>query len=82
MADEIFRACRNCAYVESRGINPDTLQPVYVCHWGPPVTITIPILGPKAQVVGQTISTTPPTVAGDYWCFQFVPSEGANPATN
>lgn len=65
IADE-SRSCSSCKFSSRERLQPNVLQDVLLCKYGPPTPVLIPT-GPNAASV-QPIW---PAVAPSHWCHRF-----------
>lgn len=67
-----IRACVNCKFVSCERPQPNVLQDVLLCKYGPPTAVLVPT-GPNTA----TLQPMWPTLAPTHWCHRFEAKEDA-----
>lgn len=63
--EELYR-CEKCRFSSTERPQPNVLQSVLLCKWGPPTPILIPTGATSASVQPMW-----PAVAPQHWCHRF-----------
>lgn len=58
--------CKNCRFSSVERPNPNILQDILICRWGPPTPVLIPT-GPGSA----NLQAMHPSVAPTHWCHRF-----------
>lgn len=63
---EETRRCARCRFSSAERPQPNVLQTVLICRWGPPTPVLIPT-GPNQA----SVQPMWPAVAAQHWCHRF-----------